>query len=101
MDTLPHGPAWSCKNITVQGDRVDGDGEKMCENFELWIRNPVECIKDLIGNPLFKDHMVYAPSRAYMDDAGLQRVFDEMWTGDWWCDKQVSTLSSQYEANKC
>jgi hypothetical protein len=25
------------------------------------MRDPVECIKDLISNPVFKEHMVYAP----------------------------------------
>lgn len=65
----------------------------MREDVELWMRNPVECIKDLIGNPLFKDHMVYAPARAYTDPAGLHRVIDDMWTADWWGNKQVSTQS--------
>ena len=78
VDTLPYGAAWSCKNITVQGDREDGNGNKMCKNFELWIHDPVECIKDLIENPLFKNHIVYAPSRAYMDGGGLQRMIDDM-----------------------
>jgi len=41
------------------------------EDIELWMRDPVECVKDLIGNPLFHDHMVYAPVRAYKDPAGL------------------------------
>ncbi|KAG1734201.1 uncharacterized protein EDB91DRAFT_1250985 [Suillus paluster] len=75
VDELPCGAAWSCK-------------KPMHEDVELWMRNPVECIKDLIGNPLFKDHMVYAPARAYTDPAGLHRVVDDMWTADWWGDKQ-------------
>ncbi|KAG2138251.1 hypothetical protein BD769DRAFT_1351320, partial [Suillus cothurnatus] len=50
--------------------------------------DPVECIKDLIGNPLFKEHMVYAPSQAYQDEAGSQRLIDDMWMADWWWDKQ-------------
>ncbi|KAG0704055.1 hypothetical protein DFH29DRAFT_849443 [Suillus ampliporus] len=47
----------------------------------MW--DPVECIKDLIGNPLFKDHMVYAPARAYTDSAGHHQVIDDMWTADY------------------
>jgi len=92
IDELPHGPAWSCKKITVQGNREDesGNGQTLHEDVELWAWDPVECVRDLIGNPLFKDHMVYTPSRAYRDQAGLHRVIDDMWTADWWCDKQVS-----------
>ncbi|KAG0692558.1 hypothetical protein DFH29DRAFT_1084661 [Suillus ampliporus] len=63
-------------------------GQLLHEDVEVWMRNPVECVKDLIGNPLFRDHMVYAPARAYKDPAGLHRVIDDMWTADWWCDKQ-------------
>ncbi|KAG2119847.1 uncharacterized protein F5147DRAFT_796049 [Suillus discolor] len=88
VDELPHGAAWSCKKISVQGNRTDEKGEPLHEDVELWMRNPVECIKDLIGNPLFKDQMVYTPARAYTDSAGLHRVIDDMWTADWWCDMQ-------------
>ncbi|KAG2054902.1 hypothetical protein BDR06DRAFT_982187 [Suillus hirtellus] len=52
------------------------------------MRNPIECIKDLIRNPLFKDQMVYTPARTYTDSAGLHQVIDDMWTADWWCDMQ-------------
>ncbi|KAG1828898.1 hypothetical protein DFJ58DRAFT_672071, partial [Suillus subalutaceus] len=96
VDELPHGAAWSCKKISVQGNRTDEKGEPLHEDVELWMRNPVECIKDLIGNPLFKDQMVYTPARAYTDSAGLHRVIDDMWTADWWCDMQVSTISKKH-----
>ncbi|KAG1850231.1 hypothetical protein DFJ58DRAFT_716846 [Suillus subalutaceus] len=88
VDELPHGAAWSCKKISVQGNQTDEKGEPLHEEVELWMRDPVECIKDLISNPLSKDHMVYAPAQAYTDSAGLHRVIDDMWTADWWCDKQ-------------
>lgn len=91
--TRQHGAVWSRKKVGVQGNRTDETGQPMREDVELWMRNPVECIKDLIGNPLFKDHMVYAPARAYTDPAGLHRVIDDMWTADWWGNKQVSTQS--------
>lgn len=95
VDELPHGAAWSCKKISVQGNRKDKKGKPLHEDVELWMHIPVECIKDLIGNPLFKDQMVYTPAHAYMDSAGLHRVIDNMWTADWWCDMQVSTASKK------
>ncbi|KAG1750514.1 uncharacterized protein EDB91DRAFT_1244094 [Suillus paluster] len=88
VDKLPHRAAWSCKKVTVQGNKTDEKGQMLHEDMKLWMCNPVECVKDLIGNPLFRDHMVYAPARAYKDPAGLHRVIDDMWTADWWCDKQ-------------
>lgn len=68
------------------------DGALMTEDLELWKRDPVECIKELMGNPAFKDQMAYVPERVYADSAGSNRIYDEMWTADWWYDTQVSLL---------
>ncbi|KAG1747493.1 hypothetical protein EDD22DRAFT_981909 [Suillus occidentalis] len=88
VDKLPHRAALSCKNEKVQGNKTDEKGQMLHEDVEVWMRDPVECIKDLIGNSLFHDHMVYAPVRAYKDPAGLYQVINDIWTVDWWCDKQ-------------
>ncbi|KAG1807924.1 hypothetical protein EV424DRAFT_1575547 [Suillus variegatus] len=88
VDELPHVTAWSCKKVKVQGNETDEKGQTLHEEVKVWMQDPVECIKDLIGNLLFRDHMVYAPARAYRDSAGLHQVIDDMWTADWWCDKQ-------------
>ncbi|KAG2063264.1 hypothetical protein BDR04DRAFT_1038661, partial [Suillus decipiens] len=93
VDELPHGAAWSCKKVNVQGNKTDEKGQILHEDVELWMRDPVECVKDLIGNPLFRDHMVYAPVRAYKDPAGLHRVIDDMWTAD--CSLVCSLVLSQ------
>jgi len=45
---------------------------------------------ELLGNPAFKNHIKCAPERKYKDAEGKIRVFDEMWTADWWWDTQVS-----------
>ncbi|KAG1897043.1 uncharacterized protein F5891DRAFT_1130084 [Suillus fuscotomentosus] len=43
-------------------------------DLELWRRDPVECIHELIGNPAFKDGKVH--------------IYNEMWTCDLWWDMQ-------------
>ncbi|KAG1723580.1 hypothetical protein EDB19DRAFT_1930249 [Suillus lakei] len=88
VDKLPHGPGWSCKKVTVRGNVEDEKGEMLQEEVELWSRDPVECVKELIGNPAFKEHMAYSPAKAYADRVGQHRVIDKMWTGDWWGEKQ-------------
>ena len=65
----------------------------MSEDLELWLRDPVECIRELIGNPAFREYISYAPERAYADEAGAIRIFDEMWTADWWWEMQVSATA--------
>ena len=89
---LPKGPGWKCEMLTTKGDVVDKKGKPRVEKLELWKRDPIECIKDLMANPLFSKHMRYAPERLYEDEAGEKPIFSEMWTGEWWEKIQVCVL---------
>ena len=60
--------------------------------MEIWYRDPVECIKFLMGNPAFKEFMAYAPERVYCDNKGNDHIYDETWTADWWWKTQVRKL---------
>jgi hypothetical protein len=76
--------------VNVTGDVKDGStGARLTEEVDVWICNPVECVQELLGNPAFCDHISYVPERVYQDKAGSTRVYDEMWTADWWWDEQV------------
>lgn len=94
IDALPTGPEWIREIITVTGDKTDGEGKLLVGELELWRRDPLECIRDLIQNPAFSGSMAYAPERVYRDAAGTIRVYDEMWTGNWWWEIQVSLIHS-------
>ena len=65
------------------------DGQLMQEAVELWLRDPIECIRELIGNPAFRDYLAYAPERVYTNQDATIRRYDEMWTADWWWNLQV------------
>jgi hypothetical protein len=78
----------------VKGDLPDLDkdptGATMRgETVELWFRDPVECVRELIGNPMFRNAMRFGPEELYTDEKGQIRLFEEMWTGDWWKEIQV------------
>ncbi|KAJ7684249.1 hypothetical protein DFH06DRAFT_1072814 [Mycena polygramma] len=88
IDALPTGPEWTCEFFEVTGDEKDAHGRFRTEQVEFWKRDPVECIKELMGNAAFRDKMRYAPIRVYRDEAGTRREFNEMWTGDWWWNLQ-------------
>lgn len=79
---------------------MDGNQEFLTERHELWRRDPVECVRELIGNPAFKEYIAYQPEKVYADPEGKTRVYDEMWTGDWWWNMQVSPVMTTlaYEA---
>jgi hypothetical protein len=82
--------------LEVNGDCIGPDGKPATENLELWRRNPIDCIRDLIGNPSFHKHVAYGPERIYADDKGGSRIFDEMWTGDWWWKTQVCVIGVKW-----
>ncbi|KAJ6572677.1 hypothetical protein B0H10DRAFT_2444294 [Mycena sp. CBHHK59/15] len=89
VDDLPSGVKWECKEMDVEGDLPDLDkdptGATMRrEMVELWWRNPVECVRELMGNPMFRDAIQFAPHELYADEQGEIRVINEMWTADWW-----------------
>ncbi|KAJ7048192.1 Zn-finger domain-containing protein [Mycena amicta] len=90
VDELLTGPGWTCKMVHVPGDRVDDNKKAMSEDLELWIRDPVECIKELMSNPTFESSMVYAPEHVYstVEPNKEHQILDEMWTGDWWWQTQ-------------
>lgn len=97
IDNLPtQGLKWICDIITAAGDHVDEDGKVMVEKLELWRRDPVECVRELMENPSFQGHMAYAPERVYKDNEGKVRIYDEMWTANWWWDLQVNEGQNSY-----
>lgn len=62
----------------------------MKEESELWLRDPVEVVQDLLGRPSLRNATTYSPARAYTGEDRRTRIYDEMWTGDWWYETQVS-----------
>lgn len=94
VDALPQGAVWKSQLLKVTGDVKGLDGAEIVEELELWYRDPVECIRELIGNPLFRDSMSYAPEQLFEDPGGRRRVWNQMSSGDWWWKVQVRTGSS-------
>jgi hypothetical protein len=86
----PSKHSFECINVELPGDKLDGEGRPLVEHMELWRRNILDCVRDLIGNPAFRDVMAYAPHRAFRELEALRQIFDQAWTAEWWWDMQVS-----------
>ncbi|KAF8881119.1 hypothetical protein BD779DRAFT_1675607 [Infundibulicybe gibba] len=84
IDSLPGGVDWKLESVKLTGDLVDEDGVAMTEDLEIWYRDPVECVRELMGNPMFAEVMKYAPEKIYEDKSHTSQVVDEMWTAEWW-----------------
>ncbi|KAJ7758140.1 hypothetical protein DFH07DRAFT_903576 [Mycena maculata] len=67
IDALPQGPKWTCYLFDMEGDELDGDGKPRTEVFEMWYRDPVECVRELLGNPSFTKQ-AYEPCRIFKQE---------------------------------
>ncbi|KAI0262280.1 hypothetical protein BC834DRAFT_972076 [Gloeopeniophorella convolvens] len=47
INQLPTGPDWTCELVHIKGDHVDETGKLMAGDAELWMRDPLECIREL------------------------------------------------------
>lgn len=69
---------------------VDERGQAKTEVLEMYRRDPVECIKELMSNPAFNDCIEYEPKRLFEDPFGEKPLISEMWSAEWWETVQVS-----------
>jgi hypothetical protein len=81
--------SWKLEEVTCTGNRTDDAGNFLTEKLELWYRDPMECIAELMGNPIFRNVMKYAPEKLFLDLDQEVEVINEMWTASWWWDRQV------------
>ena len=56
------------------------------------MRDVLECVRELLGDPDLGPHMVFEPVKVYADAEGKVRLYSEQWTGDWWWGVQVCLL---------
>ncbi|KAG9105665.1 hypothetical protein FRC07_009132 [Ceratobasidium sp. 392] len=77
VDKLPKGPTWTTAEVTVGKDEY-------ARTHTIYLHDILEVIRQLIGARRFKRWMRYAPERHWTSRDQKCRVYDEMWSGDWW-----------------
>ncbi|KAG9088083.1 hypothetical protein FRC06_002242 [Ceratobasidium sp. 370] len=82
VDGLPKGPKWATVEVTV------GEGKHQ-RTRKLYMRDILEVVHELLGAQHFKHWMWYAPERHWTSEHREHRVYDEMWSGDWWWRMQL------------
>jgi hypothetical protein len=89
IDSLPSGPQFKVRYIQVVGDLKDENGKFEKEDLEMWYRNPVELVQEILANPAFAKCTTYEPYKVFQDIGRKNRCFGEMCTADWWWNVQV------------
>ncbi|KAI0642010.1 hypothetical protein C8Q79DRAFT_891571, partial [Trametes meyenii] len=79
IDSLPGRSAkWMLEVFEAEGDVLGEDGQLKKERVELWKRNTVECVRELMGNAAFRGCIRYKPERQYADPEGKTRIYGNM-----------------------
>ncbi|KAI0675158.1 hypothetical protein C8Q78DRAFT_965124 [Trametes maxima] len=95
VDALPRGPtAWKREVFEAVGDVLGEDGKPKSEMVELWMRDAVDCVRELIENPAYRDSIRYRPERQYADSEGKTRIYGNIHTADWWWNLQMPEQST-------
>ena len=92
VDSLPFRHQWIITPLHLTGDIIGKDNKPLTEQLKLWHWSPVDIVKELIGNPVLRDDIQYAPIRLYEDREGKHHVYEGTNTCDWWWDMQVSRI---------
>ncbi|KAG8909122.1 hypothetical protein FRC02_007985, partial [Tulasnella sp. 418] len=83
LDQLPKCTPFTYTSIKVTGDIKDENGVPLEEDIELWYRDPLELIREIMGNAALAEEMRYEPVKVF-NKSRSERYYDEMWTADWW-----------------
>ena len=81
LNELPMKAEWHETKISL----VEDPNEEHIVQY----RNILECIKSLWSDPLVVDKLVCRPEKMYADNTRKSRLYNEMWTGQWWNKMQV------------
>ena len=83
IDSLPGRPPFQCSEVTIGGERL-----------KFHFRDILASIQALYGNPDFRLDLVFAPEQHFTSDERTCRIYNEMYTGDWWWSVQVRKMFS-------
>jgi len=85
VDSVPARAEWKTQELWFKSD---SDAKHI-----VHYRDPCDAVKSLLGNPTHAKDIVYRPRKIFTDSSRTCRIYNEMWTGDWWHTVQVSNHS--------
>ncbi|KDQ09647.1 hypothetical protein BOTBODRAFT_178865 [Botryobasidium botryosum FD-172 SS1] len=89
IDQLPHGPGFEQHVINVTGDRTGPKRQPLTEKLEVWVRDPLECIAEILRNLRFQGCTADVPRQVFADSTKGDRECSGMNTADWWWETQL------------
>lgn len=83
IDSIPLGDApWHSFSAKYTGTMPEIDVPAwMNATYDVWCRNPLDVVRNLLSNPDFKDEFDYAPYREY--DTNHSQQYHNLMSGNW------------------
>ena len=88
LHQIPYGicdDEWKAVTMTIQ---LDTNGARSTE-YIFYYRDIIKVIEFLIGYEPFAENLTYVPVRVYSTREKISRLYHEMYTGDWWWERQT------------
>lgn len=63
------------------------------ETLDVYYRDILLCIRSLYGDPAFAHDLIVAPEKHYTNGERTCRIYNEIYTGDWWWAVQVRNMN--------
>jgi hypothetical protein len=82
VDSIPACAEWKSQELWFKSDPD--------AKHTIHYRDPCVAVKSLLGNPAHANDIVYWPRKIFKDSGRSCRIYNEMWTGNWWHTVQVS-----------
>jgi hypothetical protein len=87
LESLPTGipdGGFQAASIEITPDEADGRRT----SAPIVSRDAGEVVRFLIGHVPFREHLHYEPVQLWRDESKMVRVYNELYTGDWWWETQ-------------
>jgi len=59
-------------------------------SIKYWSRDIIKSMRWWMRQPLYAEHLIYAPQRSFNTDMPQKHLHTEMHTADWWWERQVT-----------
>jgi len=80
--SMPDGQALSEWELHTLEDMRWNDNHQRSINY--WSRDIVKCMRWLMWQPAYAEHLIYAPQRCFNSNTPPKRLYTEMHSADWW-----------------
>jgi hypothetical protein len=83
---------WESFRLEYAGDRSEGEAPWMNKEYDVFYRDPREVVRNMLGNPDFKDELDFTPYREWEErpDGSHNRRWRDFMSGDWAWDQAVN-----------